>query len=463
MRRSQKAILVAGLGFGDEGKGSTVDYLTRKHDVHTIIRYNGGAQPIHNVISPDGRHHAFAQFGSGMLVAGTRTHLSRFMLINPLNMLNEELYLRVIGVNDALFRTTIDGDAPIITPFHRAKNQLLEIARGDARHGSCGMGVGQTMEDFLRFGEKTLFVKDLSDKKILREKLSFLQEQARLSLEEILEKIVSDKIARTDTTMRAYALLHDSDIIEELVRRYKGFAHSANIVDASYCKQLLHQDGVVIFEGAQGVLLDRNYGFHPYKTKTDITFANAYTLLNEASYTGNVLRVGVLRGYATRHGQGPFVTEDKKLTKSIPDFHNGANEWQGSFRIGHFDLVATRYALDVIGGVDQIALTNLDRMKEISKPQVCTMYQLAMPTESHFVCKGDTAQLIRVERPSNIDHQALLTKYLETARPIYRQYSKIKSQKLAIQYAKNIGRELGVPISVVSFGPTSKDKIEINN
>ena len=84
------AILVAGLGFGDEGKGSIVDALVRKHGAHTVVRYNGGAQAAHNVVDLDGRHHTFSQFGSGTFVPGTRTFLSRFMVVNPLGMLIEE-------------------------------------------------------------------------------------------------------------------------------------------------------------------------------------------------------------------------------------------------------------------------------------------------------------------------------------------------------------------------------------
>ena len=83
----QQALLIADLSYGDAGKGSIVDYLTRLHQAHTVVRYNGGAQAAHNVVDNDGRHHTFAQFGSGMFTPGVRTHFSRFMLLNPLSML----------------------------------------------------------------------------------------------------------------------------------------------------------------------------------------------------------------------------------------------------------------------------------------------------------------------------------------------------------------------------------------
>src|SRR5512147_2617059 len=97
----RQVILVADLGYGDAGKGSIVDYLTRQRPAHTVIRYNGGAQAAHNVIDPGGAHHTFAQFGSGTLVPGVRTYLSRFMLVDPLNLMHEERHLQTLGITDA--------------------------------------------------------------------------------------------------------------------------------------------------------------------------------------------------------------------------------------------------------------------------------------------------------------------------------------------------------------------------
>src|SRR5581483_6075931 len=98
MSQSKQAIFIADLGFGDAGKGTITDFLTRELAADLIVRYNGGPQAAHNVVTPDGKHHTFAQFGSGMLLPWTRTFLSRFMLINPLNMLKEEKHLREMGI-----------------------------------------------------------------------------------------------------------------------------------------------------------------------------------------------------------------------------------------------------------------------------------------------------------------------------------------------------------------------------
>ncbi len=101
----QHAFIVIGLAYGDCGKGTIVDYLTRRHAAHTIIRFNGGAQAAHNVITPDDRHHTFAQFGSGLFVPGVRVYLSRFMLVEPYALFNEEAHLRGLGVYDAFPHT----------------------------------------------------------------------------------------------------------------------------------------------------------------------------------------------------------------------------------------------------------------------------------------------------------------------------------------------------------------------
>src|SRR5215217_818107 len=175
-RTNSKAILIADLGYGDAGKGSIVDYLTRATGVHTVVRYNGGAQAAHNVMTPDGRHHTFAQFGSGTLVPGTRTHLSRYMTIHPLAMLAEERHLHSLGISDAFGRVTIDGEALVTTPFQQSANRLKEIARGDGRHGSCGMGVGETMSDWLTHDSQVLFAADLCSRAVILKKLTFLRE-----------------------------------------------------------------------------------------------------------------------------------------------------------------------------------------------------------------------------------------------------------------------------------------------
>src|SRR5438093_9438600 len=119
-----KAWLLVDLTYGDSAKGATVDFVARREPVHTVVRFNGGPQAGHNVVTPDGRHHTFAQFGSGSFVPGVKTVLSRFVLIDPYAMLNEGSHLKKVGVIDPMSRLFIDARCPIITPCHQAANHL---------------------------------------------------------------------------------------------------------------------------------------------------------------------------------------------------------------------------------------------------------------------------------------------------------------------------------------------------
>src|SRR3954471_16685245 len=125
-----RAIVIVDLGFGDAGKGLLTDYLVRRTGARMVVRYNGGAQAGHNVVAPDGRHHTFAQFGSGTFVPGVRTFLSRDVVVHPSALPREELALRSAGVTDGFERLSISADALVITPYHQALGRMRELARG---------------------------------------------------------------------------------------------------------------------------------------------------------------------------------------------------------------------------------------------------------------------------------------------------------------------------------------------
>ena len=145
--------------------------------MHTVVRFNGGAQAGHNVVTADGRHHTFAQFGSGTFWPGVRTFLSRFMLVDPLALAAEAAHLAAVGVSDALDRLAVDADALLATPYHRAANRARELARGLDRHGSCGMGIGETASYALRFPADAPRVGDCAAPRALAGKLGLLHDR----------------------------------------------------------------------------------------------------------------------------------------------------------------------------------------------------------------------------------------------------------------------------------------------
>jgi adenylosuccinate synthase len=333
----KEAILVQGMVWGDEGKGATVDYLTREQGATLVVRYNGGGQAAHNVVTADGRHHTFSQFGAGSFVPGVRTHLSKFFLISPNVQRTEADRLIQLGLSDIWERTTIHKDCVVVTPFHRAKNRLAEILRGEGRHGSCGVGIGAAREMELNFPEITLRAGDLRDRDLVGYILGKQREHylAELPVSAFIEM----------------GILTEIDI-PSLVESY--YFWPGQVVSE------FEPDNVMIFEGAQGVLLDEKHGEAPYYTWTNCTFENALSLLKEAKFEGNITKVGCFRTYFTRHGAGPFPTQFYSEHLQSAELHNKKNAWQGEWRIGSFDEELAKKAISIVGGLDEISLSHND-------------------------------------------------------------------------------------------------------
>jgi len=461
----RRAIIVTDLGYGDAGKGTIVDYLARQGregEPAVVVRYNGGPQAAHNVVTADDRHHTFAQFGSGSFVPGAQTHLSRFMLINPLNMEPEAEHLQRLGVTDIWERLSVDEDAVVITPCHIAANQVREVARGADRHGSTGQGVGEARVDAMGVPDLTIHVKDMLDASRLRERLRALRDYKRGHLH---DDLVATEGPGQAAGMAAWATLlgrESRDEVEDVVDAYRRWARRAFIVPGDYLDGLLRRNPLVVFEGAQGVLLHEWYGFQPYTTWSDTTDRQARTLLREADYDGRVTRLGVIRAYATRHGPGPFVTEDGALTSLLPDVHNTVGEWQGAFRVGHLDLLVLRYALSVNEGVDALAVTHLDQLPLRPSWHVCDAYRFAGEAASvqRFLACGPTGTVTDLKAPDYGDYEqgCELTELLLRCEPIYRAIPTASGEADMVQA---IRESLSAPISIGSYGPTADDKREL--
>jgi adenylosuccinate synthase len=229
---------------------------------------------------------------------------------------------------------------------------------------------------------------------------------------------------------------------DDIVAVYRGVADRVTLTGDGYLKRLLRQ-GPVVFEGAQGVLLDEWRGFHPYTTWSTTTFDNAETLLRESGNESAVTRLGVTRTYQTRHGPGPFPTEDPTL--DLPEPHNAAGRWQGPFRTGHLDAVALAYAAEVAGGVDAIALTHLDTAdRHQGDLRICRGYDQ----------NGRTVTRIEPGPPRDLAYQESLTTALLKARPVYQQEERLTAQN----WPDAIAEILRAPVLIRSHGPAMTDK-----
>lgn len=416
--------IVVDLGFGDAGKGGIVDWLAGPAGraggppVTAVVRFNGGAQAAHNVVTPGGLHHTFSQFGSATF-HGVPTHLSRFMLVDPLALATEAAHLAGIGVPDPLGLLSVDRRALVTTPYHAAANRARERARGASRHGSCGMGIGETVRYALA---------NLGDAPTVGDCLR----PARMAA--LLRRL-------RDSCQDRFGPDLGMPPVAELVRVYRMFAASVTVVDEGYLPTLLAA-GPVLFEGAQGVLLDQWRGFHPYTTWSTTTFDNAETLLAEAGCAGAATRLGVLRAYTTRHGAGPLVTEDPALTDALPEPHNRTGRWQGRFRVGHLDLVAHRYAVEVCGGVDALAVTHLDRAEP--RLRVGVAYRAGRSRIDRII----------PGRPRDLLGQRQLTDTLLSCRPVLVR----PAGNWAEVVTETVTGALGAPVTVTSHGPTRADK-----
>jgi adenylosuccinate synthase len=174
-----------------------------------------------------------------------------------------------------------------------------------------------------------------------------------------------------------------------------------------------------------------------------------------------VRRLGLLRAYATRHGAGPFVTEDARLTQTLPDAHNGTNAWQQGFRVGYFDAVAARYALEVTGGVDELVLTNVDRLYGQTDWRAAVAYQYGGTAARPAAL--ETGGLVERLVPGpfmDLAYQEALTGGLLLCRPHYRlMVPGVFAAASVPGYCEAVEAALGYPIGLMSAGPTAADKI----
>jgi adenylosuccinate synthase len=398
----------------------------------TVVRFNGGAQAGHNVVTPDGRHHTFSQFGAGTFVAGVRTHLAARVIVHPTALLVEARCLEATGVNDALERLTVDPRALVVTPFHQAACRLRELSRGAGRHGSCGVGVGEVVRDSLAHPEDALRVGDLADAGSLPRRLGRVRER-------ILEDVRGLPPPESggdgwDAEMRVAA---GTDAVDAWIDATRPFVARVEARSDADLGEGIRAGTPVVFEGAQGVLLDEDRGFHPHTTWSRCTFSNVDELLREVTPDRALLRLGVARVHAHRHGPGPLPTESSELGAALAEPHNGDGGWQGRFRLGWPDLVLARYARAACGRVDAVALTHVDALAAPVRWRIARSYD------------GGSITNLPAHPPQDLDGRAAATARLMRVEPDLREVEVGDVQDA-------LAEAYGAPIRLRSTGPTTR-------
>ncbi len=441
-----RAWTVTDLHFGDSGKGTITEALVRKHGVDLVARFSGGCQCAHHVVQDDGVVHCFAQYGSGTL-AGASTLLTQDVLIDPLRMMKEREVLKAKGCSPVAY---VHEDALVVTPFHAALNRLKERARGEARHGSCGVGIGETAAHALAYPHEALRIRDLISPEIARLRLTTLRDRLAAAAREAWEDIGNP--FRADARADASLFEADEGVVDWLANQYEGYVrHLVRPVTTDQQTSMIASQDTV-WEGAQGVLLDEDYGLHPYTTWSRVTLRNAARLLEAAGVT-DVINTGVLRAYGHRHGAGPFPTEEPLLRSHLVEGHNGTNAWQGAFRVGWFDALLARYALSVAGGteasihmgrgprIDQLAITHLDTVADLTPWRGVTGYGL---------------DLSNIPAPDDWSKRERLTACLGGVRSEDWELEELDDSGDIPDW---IAGQLGVPVTIRSYGPTYADKV----
>lgn len=301
-----KAKIVVGLGWGDEGKGISTDFLCSQAEEPIVIRFSGGQQAGHTVKHQD-KEHVFANFGSGTL-RGVPTYITEHCCIYPITISKEKSILESMDVNPNMF---VHPLAKVTTPYDVAWNQLLEL-RND--HGSCGLGVGTTMKRSIETPYK-LFAKDLMFPKVARERVQAVRQfyygkALELNLHNKFKELVEEK----------------EEVFFEKIRE-----DLFEIKDYSY----LYNFQEHIFEGSQGILLDMDHGFFPNVTYAHTTSKNAIQVCKTLDLEYEVYYV--TRCYQTRHGNGYMSNEEEIELINNEGETNKHNPYQGSFRVGEVD------------------------------------------------------------------------------------------------------------------------------
>jgi adenylosuccinate synthase len=421
---------VVGLQWGDEAKGKIVNLLANEHDF--VVRYNGGANAGHTVVE-GGKVFKFSLLPTGVLRPQLRSVIANGVVVYPVRFLEEVEQLRAVGVSvgDNLI---VSDHAHLIFPYHMEEERLSE-QNGEQTIGTTGRGIGPCYQD--KVGRTCgVRVGELLYPERLRERLRVIVPH-------------KNKLLRA---LSAEAKQMDADA---LCDEYLGYAEKMRpfIHDSTrVLHQAVAQNKRILFEAAQGSLLDVDHGTYPYVTSSNSTVAGVWSGSGvPARNLGRV--IGVIKAYTSRVGRGPFPTELDDGPQGIGERIRQAGKEFGTVtgrprRCGWFDAVATRYTA-ALSGADELAVMLLDVLSVTKEVKICTAYELDGERLDYF--------------PSD-------SFLLERCRPVYetlpgwsvpigeaRKFRDLPAN--ARRYVERIRELLGLPVTMISVGPDREQMI----
>jgi adenylosuccinate synthase len=424
-----KTAVIVGAQWGDEGKGKIVDVLSENFSV--VARYAGGHNAGHTVII-NGKKFVLQLVPCGVLRAGCRSVIGNGVVLDPLAFLKEVGALRDAGVkvDGHLF---VSNRAHVILPYHRMIELAAENAPGRVKIGTTSRGIGPAYED--KMGRRGLRVADLLDSQLLRKHI---------------ENAVREK------NMIAHALFNSEPLDAD--KMYTEYAQAAEKVGPFVCdtavllNQALAAGEAILFEGAQGTMLDIDHGTYPFVTSSSATSGGAVIGTGVAPNAIDSV-IGITKAYCTRVGEGPFPSEDHGA--SGENLRKRGNEYGAVTgrprRTGWLDLPLLRYS-GMINGTSWLVVTKLDVLDDLAEIPVCVGYKINGKATSDIPAQAsgyDKIECIYKKLPGWNTSTEGITDYEKLPRP-------------AREYLSFVASETGAKIGMISTGPDRDHTILIN-
>ena len=425
-----KNVVVVGSQWGDEGKGKIVDWLSEQADV--VIRFQGGHNAGHTLVI-DGVTYKLRLLPSGIVRKNKISIIGNGVVVDPWALIDEIKEIGSKGVNIDENNLIISEAANLILPFHREMDEIREDAAGKSKIGTTRRGIGPAYED--KVGRRSIRVMDLRSEKNLNQRLESVLLHHNAIRKGLGKKLFEKDQLKEDLLKIAPDILRFSQPVWLKIDQFK------------------KQKKKILFEGAQGILLDVDHGTYPFVTSSNTVASNAATGtgcgINSINYV-----LGITKAYTTRVGEGPFPTE---LKDNIGELLGTRGKEFGTVtsrkrRCGWFDGVLVRQTIK-ISGIDGIALTKLDVLDELDEIKICIQYELDGKKINYL--------------PAAVEDQLKIKPIYKTFPGWKKSTSGIKNIELLPENAKNyiyaVEDFIGTKISSISTSPEREDTILIEN
>tara|TARA_B100000513_G_scaffold17898_1_gene7066 strand:- start:582 stop:1874 length:1293 start_codon:yes stop_codon:yes gene_type:complete len=425
-----KNVVVVGSQWGDEGKGKIVDWLSSHADV--VIRFQGGHNAGHTLVI-DGVTYKLRLLPSGIVRKNKISIIGNGVVIDPWALLDEIKEINSKGVNVDEKNLIISEAANLILPFHREMDEIREDAAGNSKIGTTRRGIGPAYED--KVGRRSIRVMDLASKENLNKRLDNVLAHHNAIRKGLKKKIYEKGVLIEELLKIAPKILKFSQPVWKKIDEFK------------------QKNKKILFEGAQGILLDVDHGTYPFVTSSNTVASSAATGTGCGPNSINYV-LGITKAYTTRVGEGPFPTELKdkvgeELGTRGKEFGTVTSRKR---RCGWFDGVLVRQTIK-ISGIDGIALTKLDVLDELDEIKICVAYEI----------NGKKIDYL----PAAVDDQLKV-------KPIYKTYDGWKSSTVGIKnfdelpknakiYIQDLEKFIETKISSISTSPEREDTILIQD